>query len=67
MAEAVDPSRWPQEGGTPVDARTIICPTTEAKRSVLQWAMAQGLEVETVVRSRHSLEDVLAEEVAKAS
>ncbi len=61
----VDASRWPQGLGTPMDARTLACATPEAKRSVLQWALAQDLEVEAVSRSRHSLEDVLAKEVAK--
>ena len=66
LSAQVDAAQWPKGLGTPVDARTLACGTEEAKRAVLQWALAQGLQVEAVSRSRHSLEDVLAKEVAKA-
>lgn len=56
---------WPRELGSQVDAKTISCSTIENKRKVIEWALAQGLEIESVTRSRHSLEDVLAKEVAK--
>ena len=65
LALPVDTTRWPKGIGTPVDVRTLACPTAEAKRALLQWALAQNLEVEAVTRARHSLEDVLAKEVAK--
>ena len=59
------PSALPPGTGTLVDARTVSCPDAAAQRNLLQWALAQGLNVESVSRNRHSLEDVLAKEVAK--
>jgi hypothetical protein len=44
----------------------VSCPTLEAQRALLQWALARNLGVVSVNRNRHSLEDVLAMEVAKA-
>ncbi len=61
----VDFSRLPEKLGSVLDARTIVCPDAEAKRECLQWALQQNLEIEAVARARHSLEDVLAQEVAK--
>jgi ABC-2 type transport system ATP-binding protein len=55
----------PKGAGTPVDARSVACPDLDAQRSLLQWALAQGIGVESVSRNRHTLEDVLAVEVAK--
>ncbi|MDB5103637.1 MAG: transporter, ATP-binding protein [Fibrobacteres bacterium] len=52
--------------GALIDARTVSCPTPEAQRSLLQWAMAQGIGIVSVNRNRQTLEDVLAMEVAKA-
>jgi ABC-2 type transport system ATP-binding protein len=49
----------------PLDARTVSCKTAQDKNAFLKWAIAQGLEVEAVNRSRHSLEDVLAMEVGR--
>ena len=65
LATAIKSEDWPNDGGMPFDPRTIACPTQQAKRNVLAWALAKGLDIETVIRSRHSLEDVLAQEVAK--
>jgi ABC-2 type transport system ATP-binding protein len=47
-----------------LDARTVMCHKPSDKTQFLQWALARGLEVESLQRSRHSLEDVLAKEVA---
>ncbi len=55
----------PEGAGTAIDARTVSCPDLGAQKHLLQWALAQGLGVESVSRNRHSLEDVLAREVAK--
>ncbi len=65
LVDSVSPERWPAGLGSPLDAQTLICPNPESKRAALEWAAAQKLVVDTVTRSRHSLEDVLAEEVAK--
>ncbi len=59
------PVSVPGELGTLTDARTVSCPDAGTQKRFLQWAFAQGLTVESVSRSRHSLEDVLAKEVAK--
>jgi ABC-2 type transport system ATP-binding protein len=55
----------PSGAGILIDPRTVSCPDAAAQRNLLQWALAQGLSIESVVRNRHSLEDVLAKEVAK--
>ncbi len=55
----------PKGAGQALDARSVACPDLESQRSLLQWAMAQGIGIESVSRNRHSLEDVLAVEVAK--
>jgi ABC-2 type transport system ATP-binding protein len=59
------PGALPPETGTLVDARSVSCPDAASQRNLLRWALAQGLTVESVSRNRHSLEDVLAREVAK--
>lgn len=59
------PDSVPGELGTLTDARTVSCPDAGTQKRLLQWAFAQGLTVESVSRTRHSLEDVLAKEVAK--
>jgi ABC-2 type transport system ATP-binding protein len=59
------PSALPPGAGTLVEARTVACPDAASQRNLLQWALSQGLTVESIGRNRHSLEDVLAKEVAK--
>jgi hypothetical protein len=59
------PSALPAGTGALIDARTVSCPDAVSQRNLLQWALSQGLTVESVSRNRHSLEDVLAREVAK--
>jgi ABC-2 type transport system ATP-binding protein len=65
LGAPVDAKDLPQGAGTPVDARTIQCPDLAAQQALLQWSLAQGISVVSVSRNRHSLEDVLTEEVAK--
>jgi ABC-2 type transport system ATP-binding protein len=55
----------PADLGERVDARTVHCADARARDGLLQWAVSRGLPVEEVRRARHSLEDVLAEEVAR--
>jgi ABC-2 type transport system ATP-binding protein len=55
----------PAGAGVRIDDKTVACPDAESRNNLLQWALARGLGVESVVRNRHSLEDVLAREVAK--
>ncbi|MEO7777858.1 MAG: ABC transporter ATP-binding protein [Fibrobacteria bacterium] len=55
----------PTAAGTLLDARSVACPDLDSQRVLLQWALAQGIGIESVSCNRHSLEDVLAEEVAK--
>jgi ABC-2 type transport system ATP-binding protein len=59
------PESLPTGLGNLVDPRTVSCPDANVQRDLLRWALAQGLSVESVSRNRHSLEDVLAREVAK--
>jgi ABC-2 type transport system ATP-binding protein len=66
LAADVKPEALPKGAGSLVDARTVSCPDPAAQRALLQWALAQGIAVVSVARNRHSLEDVLAMEVAKA-
>lgn len=61
------PGTLPPGAGTLLDARTVSCPDAASQRNLLQWALSQGLTVESVGRNRHSLEDVLAKEVAKSA
>ncbi len=53
--------RWRQ-----ADALHVECADQAGKMEFLQWALAQGLGIVTVERRRPSLEDVLAEEAARA-
>ena len=48
-----------------IDGRSVLCRKPEDKASFLQWALGRGLEVVSVGRIGHTLEDVLAEEVAR--
>jgi ABC-2 type transport system ATP-binding protein len=57
----------PKGAGSLVDARTVSCPDLASQGILLQWATGQGLGVESINRNRHSLEDVLAREVAKSA
>lgn len=65
LAAAVEPQDLPAGLCTPMDSRTVSCPTPEAQKRFLQWALAKDLGIVSVNRNRHSLEDVLAMEVAK--
>ena len=66
VSSEIKPEALPKGVGTLIDGRTVSCPTVEAQRSLLQWALAQNLGIISVNRNRHTLEDVLAMEVAKA-
>lgn len=55
----------PKDAGSAVDTRSVSCPDLKSQRALLQWASAQGVDIESVSRNRQSLEDVLAMEVAK--
>jgi ABC-2 type transport system ATP-binding protein len=66
LAADIRPGTLPAGTGVLIDSRTVSCPDPAAQRSLLQWALAQGLPIVSVNRNRHSLEDVLAIEVAKA-
>jgi ABC-2 type transport system ATP-binding protein len=66
LAADIKPGTLPAGTGALIDSRTVTCPDLAAQRSFLQWALAQGLPIVSVNRNRHSLEDVLAIEVAKA-
>jgi ABC-2 type transport system ATP-binding protein len=61
------PGALPAGAGTLLDARTVSCPDVATQKNLLQWALSRGLAVESVGRHRHSLEDVLAKEVAKGA
>jgi ABC-2 type transport system ATP-binding protein len=65
FASEIKPEALPKGAGTLLDPNSVSCPDPEAQRSLLQWALAQGVGVVSVSRNRHSLEDVLAQEVAK--
>jgi ABC-2 type transport system ATP-binding protein len=65
LATDVRPDALPREAGSVLDSRSVSCPDLKAQRALLQWASAQGVDVESISRNRHSLEDVLAMEVAK--
>ena len=57
---------WPKVPGEKADGRTVVCRSGESRDALVRWAIAQGLGVEEIRRTRHSLEDVLALEVGKA-
>jgi ABC-2 type transport system ATP-binding protein len=61
------PGVLPPGTGSLTETRTVACPDAASKRNLLQWALSRGLAVESVGRHRHSLEDVLAQEVAKSA
>lgn len=65
LSADLKPDDWPRIPGEKSDARTVLCRSGESRDDVLRWAIAQGLGVEEVRRTRHSLEDVLALEVGK--
>lgn len=65
VAADLKPGDWPGELGEAVDARTMLCKTAADRDALLKWALARGLGVEETSRTRHSLEDVLAEEVGR--
>ncbi|MDQ3002165.1 MAG: ABC transporter ATP-binding protein [Fibrobacterota bacterium] len=65
FATDLRPEVLPKEAGSALDSRSVSCPDLKAQRALLQWASAQGVNIESVSRNRHSLEDVLAMEVAK--
>ncbi|MDB5049793.1 MAG: transporter, ATP-binding protein [Fibrobacteres bacterium] len=65
LTAEVKPEDLPKGVGTSLGARAVSCPDLQSQRSFLQWALAQGIGIESISRNRHSLEDVLAEEVAK--
>ncbi len=66
FAADLKPESVPKGVGTLVDPRTVSCPDASSQRFLLQWALAQGAPIVSMNRNRHSLEDVLAMEVAKA-
>lgn len=66
LASEIGTEALPQGAGTLIDSRTINCPDPEAQRRLLEWSLAKGIHVVSIRRNRHSLEDVLAMEVAKA-
>ena len=65
LASPIKPEALPKGAGALLDANSVSCPDQKAQRAVLEWALAQGIGIVSVSRNRHSLEDVLAEEVAK--
>ncbi|HKP97614.1 MAG TPA: ABC transporter ATP-binding protein [Fibrobacteria bacterium] len=67
LSSEIKPGDVPRGAGTALDARTVSCQDLDSQRALLQWALAQGLGVLSVSRNRHTLEDVLAEEVAKGA
>lgn len=63
---SADPKEgWPSGLAEKADARTVVCRTAEGRDGFLRWATSQGLGIEEVRRTRQSLEDVLALEVAR--
>jgi ABC-2 type transport system ATP-binding protein len=65
VAADLRPGGWPGELGEAADARTVHCRTASDRDAFLKWALSQGLGIEETGRVRHSLEDVLAEEVGR--
>lgn len=65
LSADLKPDDWLRIPGEKSDARTVLCRSGESRDEFLRWAIAQGLGVEEVRRTRHSLEDVLALEVGK--
>jgi len=65
VAADLKPGSLPRELGEAADPRTVVCRTAADRDAFLRWALAQGLGVEETSRLRHSLEDVLAEEVGR--
>ena len=61
------PGPLPPGAGALVDVRTVSCPDAASQKLLLEWALSRGLTPESVSRNRHSLEDVLAKEVAKSA
>jgi ABC-2 type transport system ATP-binding protein len=66
LSQPIKPEALPK-GITSLDARTFLCPDLAAQKGLLLWALNQGLAIENVSRNRHTLEDVLAMEVAKTA
>lgn len=65
LSADLKPDDWPKVPGERSNDRTVVCRSGQSRDDFLRWAMAQGLGVEEVHRTRHSLEDVLALEVGK--
>lgn len=65
VAADLKPGDWPGELGAAADARTVLCKTARDRDAFLKWALSRGLGVEEMGRTRHSLEDALAEEVGR--
>jgi ABC-2 type transport system ATP-binding protein len=64
LSREVLPGELPADLGS-AEGRLISCKTPAAKAALLKWALEKGLEVEKVGLARHSLEDVLAQEVGR--
>lgn len=60
LATPVPNSAWKS-----IDALRVECADSKAKMEFLNWALGQGLGIQTVERRRPSLEDVLALEAAR--
>lgn len=65
VASDLEPGGWPRELAEASDARTVLCKTAADRDAFIKWALNRGLGVEETGRIRHSLEDVLAEEVGR--
>jgi ABC-2 type transport system ATP-binding protein len=65
LAADLEPGDPPREIAEVLGARLVRCRKSGDKDAFLRWAVGRGLGVEEVRRTRHSLEDVLAEEVAR--
>lgn len=66
LASEIGPDALPKGAGAWLDSRTVSCSDPASQRRLLEWTLAQGIHVVSINRNRHSLEDVLAMEVAKA-
>lgn len=55
----------PAELGERLGERQVRCRSAAERDAFLAWAVGRSLKVEEVRRARHSLEDILAEEVAR--
>ena len=66
LASEIRAEALPKGAGALIDSRTVSCPDPLSQRRLLEWTLAQGIHVVSINRNRHSLEDVLAMEVAKA-